>query len=157
MKSRFIVFETKTPEWLKVARDEYVYKLKPYLKLDLELIKSPAVERDQAEMKIEKEADLLLKRLDRDEALVLFDVAGKMCKDSRDFSVQVQRLMNLGKSKVSFVIGGAYGFAHRIQGKADQRWSLSPLTMNHWVAQLLALEQLYRAFAIQRGMPYHNE
>jgi 23S rRNA (pseudouridine1915-N3)-methyltransferase len=66
------------------------------------------------------------------------------------------RVLESGKSRLVFVIGGAYGFSDEVYARADMKWSLSALTFNHWLAQLAALEQVYRGLTILKGIPYHN-
>lgn len=156
MKLKFFIFETNAPAWVEAARVEYAAKLKPFFPFEIQTLKSPGADRDNSEVKKRKEADLLLKQLDDRDLLVLFDEAGKSFRASEDFAAQVSRLLESGKRRVVFCIGGPYGFDEKIQSRAAARWSLSGLTMNHWVAQVMALEQIYRAFTIVKGIPYHN-
>jgi 23S rRNA (pseudouridine1915-N3)-methyltransferase len=65
--------------------------------------------------------------------------------------------MNRSVSDVVFVIGGAYGFPDGVYSRADERLSLSPMTFSHQLIRLIFAEQLYRAFTIVQGKPYHNE
>ena len=65
--------------------------------------------------------------------------------------------MNTGPKRVVVVVGGAYGHGTSLQKHARDRISLSKMTFNHQMARLLAVEQLYRAFSILRGDPYHND
>lgn len=156
MKLRFLIFETKSPSWVSEAREEYASKLKPFFPFTLQTLKSPSAERDAASVKLKKEAEILLKAISEKDFLVLFDEAGKSVPSSEDFARQLTRCLESGKNEVVFCIGGPYGFDDSIKARAQVRWSLSPLTMNHWVAQIMALEQLYRGLTIVRGIPYHN-
>jgi 23S rRNA (pseudouridine1915-N3)-methyltransferase len=156
MKFRFIVFESKNPDWVTHARNEYILKMRGFMPFDLELIKSPKLERESAELKRRKEAEMLLKKLTDGQRLILFDESGKPFARSEDFARELGKRLELGKSEILFCIGGAYGFDPSVQNRAEARWSLSGLTMNHWVAQIMALEQLYRGMTILKSIPYHN-
>jgi 23S rRNA (pseudouridine1915-N3)-methyltransferase len=157
VKLRLLIFETKSPAWLTEARGEYERKLRAFQSFEIVLLKSPGLSRDDASVKRRREADLLFKHVDpaRD-ALVLFDETGRSFRDSETFATEFGRTLETGRATTTFVIGGAYGFDDVVRTRATAAWSLSPLTMNHWLAQLAALEQLYRAFTIRRGIPYHN-
>ena len=65
--------------------------------------------------------------------------------------------MNSGVRTLVFVVGGAFGFAPEIHRLAHDKISLSPMTFNHQMVRLIFVEQLYRAFTILKGEPYHNE
>lgn len=156
MKLKFIIFETRAPEWVQAARAEYAKKLAGFLPFEIQILKSPTAEREQAEVKRRQEAELLLRALDERDLLVLFDEAGRVARSSEEFAARLGRVVESGKARVVFVIGGPFGFADEIKRRAAELWSLSPLTMNHWIAQLMALEQLYRGLTIRKGVPYHN-
>lgn len=156
MTLAFYIFETKRPEWVEKARAEYAAKLNPFIKTELIALKSPAADRDAAEVKLRKEAEILLKNISERDFLVLFDESGKLAKNSEEFSTHLSRVLESGKARVAFAIGGPYGFSDEVKKRAQLRWSLSPLTMNHWMAQLAALEQIYRGLTIIKNLPYHN-
>ena len=61
----------------------------------------------------------------------------------------------LAKSHIAFIIGGAFGYTDALRRRADMRWSFSKLTFTHQMIRLLLVEQIYRAFKISRGEPYH--
>lgn len=157
MKLRFLILEGgKPPEWVATARAEYASKINPFVPFEIKLLKSPNADRDSADVKRKLEAELILRELDEKDLLVLFDERGKLAKTSEDFSVSLSRVLESGKSNIFFCIGGPYGFADEVKKRAQSQWSLSPLTMNHWIAGLMALEQIYRGMTILRGIPYHN-
>jgi 23S rRNA (pseudouridine1915-N3)-methyltransferase len=156
VKIKFLILETKAPEWVNSARAEYVAKLKPFVNFEFKPLKSPHVDRDSAAVKQKLEAELILKELSDKDMLILFDEKGKLAKTSEDFSVILARVLESGKANVIMCIGGPYGFSEEVRKRAQMQWSLSPLTMNHWIASLMALEQIYRGFTILKGIPYHN-
>ncbi len=157
MKLRFLILEGgKPPEWVATARAEYAAKITLFVPFEIKLLKSPNADRDSADVKRKLEAELILRELDDKDLLVLFDERGKLAKTSEDFSIALSRVLESGKSNIFFCIGGPYGFADEVKKRAQFQWSLSPLTMNHWIAGLMALEQIYRGMTILRGIPYHN-
>ncbi len=156
MKFKFVFLETKAPSWVNEARSEYQKKISPFVPLELRTLKSPSAERDERAIKRTKEGRLLLKEFEPKDLVILFDEKGKLARSSEEFSEKLNRVIQSAKSQAVFCIGGAYGFSDEVLARADERWSLSPLTLNHWLAQLAALEQIYRGLTILRGIPYHN-
>ncbi len=156
MKIRFLILEGKAPDWVAIARKEYQAKINPFIPFEIRNLKSPNADRDSAAVKQKLEAELILKELGEKDLLILFDEKGKLPKTSEEFSAALSRVLESGKSTIVFCIGGPYGFADEIKKRAQMQWSLSPLTMNHWIAGLMALEQLYRGLTILKGIPYHN-
>jgi 23S rRNA (pseudouridine1915-N3)-methyltransferase len=92
----------------------------------------------------------------KDDILVVCDERGDLI-DSKKFSQKLVKLFERGRPRVVILIGGAFGFGNEIRSRADWTWSLSPLVFNHHIAQAVVLEQTYRAFAIWKNLPYHNE
>lgn len=156
MKFQFLALEGKSPDWVVSGRNEYVTKISGFVPLEWKSLKTPAFDREQAAAKKAKEGELLLKHFGEKDLVVLFDEKGRLAKTSEDFSTELSRVLESGKQKVCFVIGGAYGFSDEVLKRANMKWSLSPLTMNHWLAQLAALEQIYRGLTLLKGIPYHN-
>lgn len=156
MKMTFLILEGKPPSWLEAARREYRDKIAGFIPFEIKSLKSPSADRDSAEAKTRKEATLILNELADKDMFILFDGGGSLAKSSEDFATVFTRVLESGKSRVVFCIGGPYGFDESVRARAQMKWSLSPLTFNHWVASLTALEQIYRAFTILRRIPYHN-
>lgn len=156
MKLQLLILEGKPPAWAEAARREYQEKISGFIPFEIKSLKSPSVDRDSAAVKTRKEAELILDQLDDKDMLVLFDEGGKLAKSSEEFSAALSRVLESGKSKIVFCIGGPYGFDESVRTRAQMKWSLSPLTMNHWLAAVTALEQIYRGFTILKGIPYHN-
>ncbi len=150
------MFETKAPSWVNEAREAYLTKLEGFMPFEVKVLKSPSADRDSKEVKLRQEADLLLRALDAKDLVVLFDESGTTFKQSEDFARALGRALESGKQRITFCIGGPYGFDASVKTRANASWSLSTLTMNHWVAQIMALEQVYRGLTIIKGQPYHN-
>jgi 23S rRNA (pseudouridine1915-N3)-methyltransferase len=104
----------------------------------------------------QKEGSRILQSLNREDYVVLLDEKGKELR-TVEFADLLQKMLMLQKKRIVFVIGGAWGFSSEVYARADIRISLSRMTFSHQVVRLLFLEQLYRAFTILKGDPYHHE
>jgi 23S rRNA (pseudouridine1915-N3)-methyltransferase len=156
MKSVFYVFETKTEKWVDEAKAQYQKKIAAYFPFSVEGIKSPQLSRDDAAAKKKAEAQKFLKLLKPQDYLVLFDESGETFRDSEACARNLHQILDRSPSRLIFLIGGAFGVDDSVAARAQACWSLSPLTMNHWVAQIMALEQIYRSMTIIKKIPYHN-
>lgn len=156
MKIIFLTVETKSPSWLLEAKKIYQKKLSAFASFEEIEIKSPQISREDKELKIKKEEEKILSKLSPQDFVVAFDEGGKSYS-SIDFSKELQKRIERSPSRMVFLIGGAFGLSEKLKKRAQWKVSLSEMTMNHWVAQLMALEQLYRAFTISKSIPYHNE
>lgn len=136
--------------------DEYTKRLSFYIKFDLEVI--PDIKNvknlSEAQQK-EKEGELILSKISATDQLILLDENGSTFS-SVAFSDYLQKKMNAGIKTLVFVIGGPYGFHARVYERANLKLSLSKLTFSHQMVRLFFTEQLYRAFSILRGEPYHH-
>jgi len=103
----------------------------------------------------EKEGELFLKQLDKDDFLVVLDEHGKP-KTSRDFARFVEARMGQGVSSLVFAIGGASGWSEPVKARADLLFSLSPMTFTYQMTRLILIEQIYRALTIIKHVPYHK-
>ena len=103
----------------------------------------------------QKEAELILTKISPSDFVVLLDENGKE-QDSVQFSKELNKWMNQSTAHVVFVIGGPYGFHASVYERANLKLSLSKLTFSHQMVRLFFTEQLYRAFSILRGEPYHH-
>lgn len=157
MNIKLLVISKTDIPYLQEGIEMYVKRLKHYVNFELEVI--PAL-RDQKgaspdDIK-EREAVLLLKRLEGADRIVLLDEHGKE-HTSVGFSEFLQKQMNSGVRTLVFVVGGAFGFAPSVYKVAHEKISLSQMTFNHQMVRLFFVEQLYRAFTILKHEPYHNE
>ena len=98
----------------------------------------------------------ILRRVKPDSYLVLLDENGRM-QSSREFAAFIDQNIKSRFKKLTFVIGGAFGFSQELKQRANDSISLSKLTFSHQLARLVFAEQLYRAFTILRNEPYHND
>jgi len=103
-----------------------------------------------------KEATAILKQLSPGDHVVLLDERGREYR-SVDFAAYLNKLMVGSVQHVVFVVGGPYGFEESVYQRANSRISLSKMTFSHQMVRLFFVEQLYRAFTILKGEPYHHE
>ncbi len=155
MQTAVLCILSESPSWLKEIQNTYAKKIRPFGPFEIKEIKPKKHGRDQADFKKSAESQLLLGQIKDQDLVVLLDEKGKDL-DSMEFSKRLTRWQNSGKKRLVFVIGGAYGVSEEIKSRAQESIRLSSLTMNHWMAQAVLLEQIYRAHAIQKGLPYHN-
>lgn len=102
-----------------------------------------------------KEAERILKYLREDAFVVVLDIRGK-AYDSEEFADQIESLATRGVSHIQFVIGGSLGLHEEVCKKADLTVSFSKMTFPHQLMRVILLEQIYRAYRIISGEPYHK-
>ncbi|MFK8137458.1 MAG: 23S rRNA (pseudouridine(1915)-N(3))-methyltransferase RlmH [Bdellovibrionales bacterium] len=156
MKVELISLESGKEKWFTEASELYAKKLKPVLNFSHTLFKAKNLERKQSDQKKELESALLLSKIKSNDYVILCEERGKSF-DSIEFSTKLRAAYESGSSRVLFVVGGAYGVNQDLRSRANLLWSFSPMVMNHMLAQVVALEQIYRATTIWKGTPYHNE
>jgi 23S rRNA (pseudouridine1915-N3)-methyltransferase len=103
----------------------------------------------------EKEGERILSKISDDTHVVALAIEGKM-KSSEQLAKDLDQLATYGKSKVAFVIGGSLGLSKDVMKRANDTLSFSKMTFPHQLMRLILLEQVYRAFRINRGEPYHK-
>lgn len=103
-----------------------------------------------------KEGRKILQSVRKDDYIVLLDEKGKELR-TIEFSDWIRKQFMKSGKRIIFVIGGVWGFSEDVYGIADLKLSLSRMTFSHQLVRLLFVEQLYRAFTILRGEPYHHE
>ncbi len=103
-----------------------------------------------------KEGELILQKISSRDYLILLDDKGKTYT-SLGFAQYLKEKQNYSSKNLVFLIGGAYGFSEAVYQRADAQISLSAMTFSHQIIRVVFLEQLYRAFSILKGGPYHHE
>lgn len=137
--------------------NEYVQRLSHYIPVQVEEIpdlkNTKSLSEDQQK---EKEADMVFERMQGGDVLVLLDERGKEMT-SREFSQWIEQKMQTVPKRLILLIGGPYGFSQRIYDAAQGKISLSKMTFSHQMVRLFLVEQIYRAFTIIKGEPYHHD
>jgi 23S rRNA (pseudouridine1915-N3)-methyltransferase len=104
----------------------------------------------------EKEGLKLIQALKNEDYVVLLDERGRELR-TVEFADWIEKINNTSGKRVVFVIGGPWGFSDAVYERADLKMSLSKMTFPHQLVRLLFIEQLYRAFTIIKGEPYHHD
>ncbi len=148
----------KTEEkYLNEGIDIYLKRLKHYIKLEItelpELKNTKGLSQDQQKT---KEAELIMKKITFTDFVVLLDERGQELT-SLQFADLLNKRMLASTQNLVFVIGGPYGFDSSVYQRANEKLSLSKLTFSHQMVRLFFAEQVYRAFTILKGEPYHHE
>ena len=158
MRIRLLCIGKIKEKYLQAGIAEYVKRLGPFAKLEIsELDEERMPENPSAAEKaqaLEREGERLLKQVKNGSTLVLLDVAGKNLS-SEELARFMANLSVQGQSDITFIIGGAFGVSPALQRAAHLRLSFSRMTFTHQMVRLLLVEQIYRAFKINRGEPYH--
>ena len=156
MKITLLTVGRTDVKWVREGLDLYVSRLKHYIPFELieipELKNASALREEQIK---EREGQLILEKLKPSAEVILMDEHGKEFR-SVEFASFLEKKMTAGRDLV-FIIGGAYGFSEAVYARADSRISLSRMTFSHQMVRTIFAEQLYRAFTILRGEPYHHE
>ncbi|CAM3192797.1 23S rRNA (pseudouridine(1915)-N(3))-methyltransferase RlmH [Filibacter tadaridae] len=146
-------------KYLKMGMDEFTKRLGTYAKINLlEVADEKAPESlSEADMEIvkKKEGERILSKISTDAYVIALAIDGKM-KTSEQLAADLQSLMTYGRSKIVFVIGGSLGLHDSVLKRADELLSFSKMTFPHQMMKLILLEQVYRAFRIMKGEPYHK-
>lgn len=142
--------------WVRAGLDLYTGRLQHYVRFELREIPELKGVASLTEEQIKaKEGALILKEVEGAE-MILLDEHGKEFR-SLEFAKELQNRMNRGGKDICFVVGGAYGFSPEVYAKATGKISLSKMTFSHQMVRTIFAEQLYRAFTIIKGEPYHHE
>ena len=155
MKIRLVSVGTGMPDWVTIGYETYADRLRG--SVELELVEVPAGRRAKGAdlerlARIEGEA---IERAAGDRVhRVALDRRGKAWS-TRELAGQMRRWMQEGRD-VALLVGGPEGLSPSCLGSADQRWSLSALTMPHPLVRVVVAEQIYRAWTIIEGHPYHR-
>lgn len=144
-------------EWVRKGLETYSSRLTHYVPFSVceipELKNTSALTKAQIK---EKEGELILRNIKPSDRVVLMDEHGKEYR-SIEFAEEIRKLMIGGGKDIVFVIGGAYGFSEAVYARCDGKISLSRMTFSHQMVRTIFAEQLYRAFTIIKGEPYHHE
>lgn len=135
--------------------EKYAKRIARYMKFEIHClpdIKNPPRESEALK---KSEETTIRKWLKPNDTLVLLDEYGKEFT-SKQFSAFMEHKLATLRGRLIFIIGGAYGFSESLK-KEFESVSLSKLTFPHQMVRLIAVEQLYRAFTIAKGEPYHHD
>ncbi|MDQ0244968.1 23S rRNA (pseudouridine1915-N3)-methyltransferase [Bacillus fengqiuensis] len=146
-------------KYLKQGIDEYLKRLSTYAKVDIIELPDEKAPENLSESEMEqvklKEGERILAKISEDTHIIALAIEGKM-KSSEELAKDIDQLATYGKSKIAFVIGGSLGLSKEVMKRANGTLSFSKMTFPHQLMRLILLEQVYRAFRINRNEPYHK-
>ena len=155
MRIQLTAAGTKMPSWVEAGFEEYRKRLP--MECELVLQEIPLARRgksvDVARL-IEKEGEQMLENIGADTHVVALEVDGKAWS-TETLAQQLLRWQMKTRS-VALMVGGPEGLSNCVRARADEKWSLSPLTLPHPLVRIVIAEQLYRAWSINKNHPYHR-
>ena len=155
MKIRLIAVGTRMPDWVSTGYHEFSKRLNDDVRL--ELVEIAAGKRgksvDIARL-TEKEGEAQLAAVANNDRVIALEVHGKPWR-TEDLSQKLRQWLAEGRN-ISLLVGGPEGLSADASARADEQWSLSPLTLPHPLVRVLLAEQIYRAWTLLKGHPYHR-
>ncbi|WP_102264725.1 23S rRNA (pseudouridine(1915)-N(3))-methyltransferase RlmH [Mesobacillus jeotgali] len=146
-------------KYLKQGIEEYLKRLGSYAKVEVIEVPDEKAPEELSETEMvqvkQKEGERILSKIGMDTYVIALAINGKL-KSSEELADTLDKLATYGKSKIAFVIGGSLGLSDEILKRADEQLSFSKMTFPHQLMRLILVEQVYRAFRINRGEPYHK-
>jgi 23S rRNA (pseudouridine1915-N3)-methyltransferase len=155
LKIKLLSVGDRMPAWVNLGTREYIDRVRG--NTCVELIEIPALKRGKhADIPriLANEGKAMLKHIAPGAHLVCLDRPVKL-HDSFVVADKISDWQRLGQPVV-FTIGGPEGIDPSLLARADETWSLSKMTFSHYVARVMLAEQLYRAWSINQGLPYHR-
>lgn len=156
MKIVFLFMGGQKEPWLNEATGDLVRKIGFIAPSEVTRLKPSKIDRASAVQKKEVESKQVLNSISKDDFVVLLDERGHQL-DSIMFSKKLVKMLESGKSRIVFVVAGAFGASEELKARSNYTLSLSSMVFNHHLAQLVICEQVYRALTIWKNIPYHNE
>lgn len=157
MKITFLCIGKTGKKFLEEGEQEYLNRLKHYVKIErIELPDLKNAKKLTKEQVKKEEGNLFLSKIPQGDQLVLLDERGKQYS-SIEFSSFLERKNVSGLKGITFLVGGAYGFSEEVYARSNSKISLSAMTFSHQMIRMIFFEQLYRAYTILKGEPYHHE
>lgn len=137
--------------------DLYVKRVNFYTKFTITTIPDLKNSRNlSTSQQSSAEGELILRQLQTSDYVTLLDERGEQFH-SLGYAQWLQKRMNSGVKRLVLVIGGPYGFSQEVYARANSKLSLSKMTFSHQIVRAIFAEQIYRAFTILKGEPYHHE
>lgn len=155
MRIRLLTVTHKSPAWIKEGYEEYAKRLPA--SCALELIEIPAEKRGtNADLKriAEREGSKMLASIKPNHYVIALDVNGQSWS-TEQLSQQLSNWLQQGQN-IDLLVGGPEGLSPACQQRANNKWSLSPLTFPHLIVRLIVAEQIYRAWSVLQKHPYHR-
>lgn len=158
MKIRIICVGKLKERFYSEAAAEFKKRLSRFCELEIVELADERVPESPSEADIRRVKDIEARRIEEklvNDTVIALDPRGKQYS-SEEFSSVIKDYMVNGKSRISFIIGGSHGLTDEIRKRSDAVVSFSKMTFSHQIFRIMLLEQIYRAFKIMNGEPYHK-
>ena len=146
-------------KYLKMGIEEYLKRLNAYAKVEVVEVSDEKAPEELSESEMvqvkQKEGERILAKISHDTYVIALAINGKM-QSSEELANTLDKLATYGKSKIAFIIGGSLGLSDEVLKRANEQLSFSKMTFPHQLMKLILVEQIYRAYRINRGEPYHK-
>jgi 23S rRNA (pseudouridine1915-N3)-methyltransferase len=146
-------------KFLKLGIDEYLKRLNAYAKVEVVEVADEKAPEELSELEMiqvkQKEGERILAKISQDTYVIALAINGKM-QSSEELADTLDKLATYGKSKIAFIIGGSLGLSDEVLKRSNEQLSFSKMTFPHQLMKLILVEQIYRAYRINRGEPYHK-
>lgn len=154
MRIQLLAVGTRMPEWIDTGYRDYARRLPPEWGFVLKEISVSKSGSRSPRPRREAECERLMAALPRNSRVIVLDMRGALLS-TEELAAWVGEWQMSGRD-VTLVVGGADGLAPACIARADELWSLSRLTLPHGLVRVIVIEQLYRAWTMLRGHPYHR-
>ena len=142
--------------YLREGISLYVGRLQHYISFEYKEIPDVRNAKNFSQEQLKtQEGELILQQVGSNDELLLLDEKGAQLS-SITFAAELEKRLLYSSKPLVIAIGGAFGFSDKVHQRADGKLSLSAMTFSHQMVRLIAVEQLYRAFTIIKGEPYHH-
>ena len=156
MKIKIIALGKIKEKYLKSGIDEFLKRLTPYASVSVVELNPIEIKDENLKDKILlDEGEKILSNIKPLDFVITLEIEGQQFS-SEDFAQKIKDLTNNGTQEIVFVIGSSCGIGKNVSTRADLKMSMSKMTFLHEFARLILIEQIYRAFMIQQGSPYHK-
>lgn len=159
MKIRIIAIGKIKESYMREAINDYLTRLKPYVQMEIvEVMDEPVSDKpnqSEIEMVKNKEGNKVSKLLKPSDYVIALDLGKKQLR-SPEFAKYIEDKFVLGGSQLTFLIGGSYGLSDELKKRVNDSITLSEMTFTHQMTRMIILEQIYRAFKINRNETYHK-
>ena len=152
MKLNIICVGKLKEKYLTEAGNEYLKRLQRFCDVRITEVSD---EKDDDPSAIETEGKRILDKIEPKDYVICLAIEGKQY-DSVEFSKKITDIFDSGRSTVDFIIGGSLGLSKSVKDRGDLLLSFSKMTFTHQMMRVILLEQVYRAFKIEKNETYHK-
>lgn len=159
MNVKLVVVGKLKEKYFKQGIAEYAKRLSRFCKFEIVEVpdeKAPeSLSQSQMDHVMQQEGERILSKIKDKEYVFALAILGKE-RSSEEFSKEIMNLTTYGHSDITFVIGGSLGLSSAVMKRANAQISFGKFTLPHQLMRLVLVEQIYRAFMISEGSPYHK-